>query len=104
MVPIETTRPRQGLYAFLFGKELRTERHDAPMVFPSTNFPVLGIAVLRSASGSMMTFDYGPFLGHGQYDKLGITFFANNKLWCADYGYSGLWLRDPAVVPIYVGT
>ena len=51
MVPTETARPRQGLYAFLFGKELRAERHDAPMVFSSTDFPVLRIAVLRSAIG-----------------------------------------------------
>jgi hypothetical protein len=34
----------------------------------------------------MLTFDYGPLLGHGQPDKMGVTLFANGKLWAADYG------------------
>jgi len=78
---------RNGLYAFLFGKEIPTEVTPPPD--NSVNFPVLGICMLRSTNGAMMTFDYGPFLGHGQRDKMGITLFANNKLWLADYGTPG---------------
>jgi hypothetical protein len=45
--------------------------------------------MLRSTNGAMLSFDYGPFLGHGQRDKTGITLFANRKLWLADYGTPG---------------
>ena len=64
-------------------------------VFKSINFPVLGIAILRQGSDlpadkeMMMTFDYGPLLGHGQPDKMGITLFANGKLGVPDYGTTG---------------
>ena len=37
----------------------------------------------------MMTFDYGPLLGHGQPDKMGVTLFANGKLEVPDYGTTG---------------
>ncbi|MGI8905663.1 MAG: heparinase II/III domain-containing protein [Candidatus Sumerlaeaceae bacterium] len=64
-----------------------------PPGFGASNFPVLGIACLRQPSkrgspelDTMMTFDYGPFLSHGQSDKMGITYFAGNQLLCADYG------------------
>ena len=75
---------REGLYAFLFGQEI--PREVVPPSAASINFPVLGICVLRSTNGAMMTFHYGPFLGHGHHDKMGITLFANQKLWFADYG------------------
>lgn len=78
---------RDGLYAFLLGKEIPATV-PAPAVH-SVNFPVLGICVLRSTNGAMMTFDYGPMLGHGQPDKMGITFFADDNLWAADYGTPG---------------
>lgn len=78
---------RNGLYAFLFGEELSASV-AAPAV-RSVSFPVLGIGVLRSTNGAVMTFDYGPLLGHGQPDKMGITFFADGRLWAADYGTPG---------------
>ena len=78
---------RNGLYAFLFGEELPISV-AAPAV-RSVNFPVLGICVLHSTNGAVMTFDYGPMLGHGQADKMGITFFAAGSLWAADYGTPG---------------
>jgi hypothetical protein len=78
---------RQGIWALLYGKSL--DREFKPPVFQSTNFPVLGIAILRSTNGNMLTFDYGPYLGHGQLDKMGITLFANGKVFCADYGTPG---------------
>lgn len=55
--------------------------------FKSVNFPVLGIAILRTPqSDMMMTFDYGPFLGHGHLDKMGVTLFAKDHVLAADYG------------------
>jgi hypothetical protein len=78
---------RDGLYAFLFGGDVSVQ--TTPPSTASINFPVLGICILRSTNGAMMTFDYGPFLGHGQYDKMGITLFAGQKLWMADYGTPG---------------
>lgn len=78
---------RSGLYAFLFGNAIPTK--VAPPLATSVNFPVLGICLLRSTNAAMLSFDYGPFLGHGQPDKMGITLFANGKLWLADYGTPG---------------
>ena len=49
----------------------------------------------------MMTFHYGPFLGHGHRDKMGITLFANQKLWLADYGTPGY---GSAILPWYQST
>lgn len=77
----------------LYGEKL-PRKVNRP-VFTSTDFPVLGIAVLRQGSQlpthqeMMLTFDYGPFLGHGHPDKMGITLFAKGKLLVADYGTSG---------------
>lgn len=68
---------------FLFG-----EPPPASVVAPvltSTNFPVLGIAILRQGSDvpldkeMFLTFHYGPFRGHGHFDKMGITLFANGQ-------------------------
>lgn len=78
---------RIGMHAFLFGQDLPEQVE--PPARRSINFPVMGICVLRSAGGAMMTFDYGPFLGHGQFDKMGVTLFANDRLWMADYGTPG---------------
>lgn len=91
--------PRKGLFALLQGKPLEGDLHDG--VFHSTDFPVLGIATLRSPSGNMMTFDYGPFLGHGHLDKMGITLFANGRLLVADYGTPGY---GSAILKWYQGT
>ncbi len=78
---------RDGLYAFLFGRDIPATVSPPPAA--SINFPVLGICMLRSTNGAMISFDYGPLLGHGQPDKMGITLFANGKLWMADYGTPG---------------
>ena len=91
--------PRGGLYAFLFGRALPAD--VASPKFESINFPVLGICTLRSGHGAMLTFDYGPFLGHGQLDKMGITLFANGKLWAADYGTPGY---GSSILPWYNAT
>lgn len=64
-------------------------------VFGSTSFPGFGIAILRQGSNlpeereMMLTFHYGPFLGHGHYDKMGITLFANGHMVAPDYGTTG---------------
>ncbi|MDR2037726.1 MAG: heparinase II/III family protein [Bacteroidales bacterium] len=77
----------------LYGEEF--PRRLPKPIFESIDFPVLGIAVLRQGSGlpmekeMVMTFDYGPFLGHGHPDKMGITLFAKGKLLVADYGTTG---------------
>ncbi len=78
---------RNSLEALLFGKDLDIEISEPAL--KSVNFPVLGITILKSPGNSMLTFDYGPFLGHGQLDKMGITLFANDELLSADYGTPG---------------
>jgi hypothetical protein len=90
---------RQGLYAFLLGGDIPSKVTPPPAA--SVNFPVLGICMLRSTNGAMMSFDYGPFLGHGQRDKMGITLFANRKLWLADYGTPGY---GASILPWYQST
>ena len=90
---------RQGLYAFLLGGDIPSKVTPPPAA--SVNFPVLGICMLRSTNGAMMSFDYGPFLGHGQRDKMGITLFANRKLWLADYGTPGY---GASILPCYQST
>lgn len=91
--------PRSGLYAFLFGDTVPA--NAPPLPATSVNFPVLGICILRSTNGSMMTFDYGRFLGHGQLDKMGITLYANDTLWAADYGTPGYGSK---ILPWYKST
>jgi Heparinase II/III-like protein/Alginate lyase len=90
---------RGGLYAFLFGGPIPA--HVTAPLAVSVNFPVLGICMLRSTNGAMMSFDYGPFLGHGQLDKMGVTLFANGKLWLADYGTPGY---GASILPWYQST
>jgi hypothetical protein len=90
---------RNGLYAFVFGEVIPT--NISPPLAASVNFPVLGICLLRSTNGAMMSFDYGPFLGHGQRDKMGITLYANRKLWLADYGTPGY---GASILPWYQST
>ena len=90
---------RNGLYAFLFGEDIPISVTPPPAT--SVNFPVLGICMLRSTNGAMMSFDYGPFLGHGHRDKMGITLFANWKLWLADYGTPGY---GASILPWYQST
>jgi len=68
---------------FLFGEKL-PDFIPAP-VFNSTNFPRLGIAILRQGSDTpldkemFLTFHYGQFSGHGHFDKMGVTLFANGQ-------------------------
>ena len=68
---------------FLFGEKLPASI-PAP-VFGSTDFPGLGIAILRQGSDvpidreMFLTFHYGQFSGHGHYDKMGITLFGNGR-------------------------
>ncbi|MEN6520766.1 MAG: heparinase II/III family protein [Armatimonadota bacterium] len=90
---------RSSFYAFLFGRDLPGRVQEPKLV--STNHPGLGICTLRSGGGSMLTFDYGPFLQHGQLDKMGITLYANNKPLCADYGTPG---SGSAIADYYKGT
>jgi hypothetical protein len=90
---------RQGLYAFLFGGDIPANGTPPPAA--SVNFPVLGICMLRSTNGAMMSFHYGPFLGHGHLDKMGVTLFANRKLWLADYGTPGY---GASILPWYQST
>jgi hypothetical protein len=90
---------RSGFYAFLFGRDIPSK--VAAPAQASINFPVLGICMLRSTNGAMLSFDYGPFLGHGQYDKMGITLFAKQKLWLADYGTPGY---GASILPRYGST
>ncbi len=90
---------RSGLYAFLFGGPILT--NGTPPPGTSVNFPVLGICMLRSTNGATLSFDYGPFLGHGQLDKMGITLFAHRKLWLADYGTPGY---GASILPWYEST
>jgi hypothetical protein len=80
---------RNVLYGETFPKHL-----SAPLL-ESIDFPVLGIAVLREGNRlppekeMIMTFDYGPFLGHGHPDKMNITLFAKGKILVPDYGTTG---------------
>lgn len=82
----ELPQQSDSIYSFLFDGDV--PKDAPPLRLESTNYPVLGIATLR-ATNAMMTFHYGPFLGHGHPDKMGITFFADGKLWAADYGTPG---------------
>jgi hypothetical protein len=68
---------------FLFGE--RMPDSIAAPVFRSTDFPGLGIAIVRQGSDipidreMFLTFHYGRFSGHGHYDKMGITLFGNGQ-------------------------
>lgn len=90
---------RFGVWSLLRGKNLPS--NPQPPAMRSMNFPVLGIAALKSPGGAMMTFDYGPFMGHGQLDKMGITLYANDRLWAADYGTPGY---GSPIITWYTGT
>lgn len=78
---------------FLFGES--SPEPIPPPVFGSTNFPVLGIAILRQGSKipadreMFLTFHYGPWMGHGQLDKMGVTLFANGQPIAPGLGYQG---------------
>jgi len=78
---------RSSFFAFLFGRDL-PGRSGVP-VFKSHNFKRMGICTLRNDDDVMVTFDYGPFLGHGHLDKLSFTLYANNNLLVPDYGTPG---------------
>lgn len=94
---------RDRIWSFIDGSP---EPVDAPMPeIRSHNFPVLGISILRTSEPlerqTMMTFDYGRFLGHGQPDKMGVTLFSQNRVICADYGTPSY---GSALLPYYTGT
>lgn len=91
---------RTSFYAFLFGRDL-PGRSGTP-VFYSHDFDTYGSSVLRNGDNIMVTFDHGPFLGHGHLDKLSFTLYANSELLVPDYGTPGYgskivgWYRDTA--------
>lgn len=92
-------------WLFVLDRELPAEI-PAPS-FGSVNFDNLGVAVLRSGSAAdaggetVLTFDYGRMLGHGQPDKMGVTLFARGRLLAADYGTPSY---GSAILPYYKGT
>lgn len=74
------------LYGFLLGQE--QPETPAEPVFKSTNYTNFGLCTLRN-DRAMLTFHYGRFLGHGHYDKLSFTLYANDELLVQDYGTPG---------------
>lgn len=90
---------RNGLWTMLRGGSLDGDLRRPEL--RSINYPVLGIATLRSDDRTMLTFDYGPHMGHGQADKMGITLWAHGKLLVADYGTPGY---GSASLSWYTGT
>lgn len=64
-----------------------------PLATNSMNLSDAGLAILRVGEGaeqSCVFFDYGPHGGgHGHYDKLNITLFANGREWLLDSGRIG---------------
>ncbi len=91
-------------WALLHGVDL-PESPEPPPLKPH-DFDHLGIAVLRNDPWTagppiMLTFDYGPYLGHGQLDKLGVTLYGLNRLLAADYGTPGY---GSEIMPYYHGS
>jgi len=64
-----------------------------PLETKSINLPDAGLAVLRAGEGAdqaCVFFDYGQHGGgHGHFDKLNITLFANRREWLLDTGRIG---------------
>lgn len=91
---------RTSFYAFLFGRDL-PGRSGTP-VFCSLDFDHYGTSILRNSDDIMVTFDHGPFMGHGHLDKMSFTLYANDNLMVPDYGTPGYgsqivnWYRDTA--------
>jgi hypothetical protein len=83
----DLSRARGGIYAFLHGAELPSTTTQPTL--RSLDFQAIGICMLRSTNGAMLTFDHGRHFGHGQPDTLGVTLFANDRLWIPDYGTPG---------------
>jgi hypothetical protein len=98
-VMFHTLFSRSSLYAFLFGRDL--PGRVVELTLASTVFEGLGVGILRSDAGTVITFNYGPFLEHGQRDKLSITLYANRRVLCADYGTPGY---GASVTDYYMGT
>lgn len=90
---------RNSLYALLFGRDLPGRL--APPDLVSAHFPGLGTCVLRAGDEAFLTFDYGPFLGHGHLDKMSITFAAHGQVLVPDYGTPGYGSK---IMPWFVGT
>ncbi len=82
----ETNSVRNTRNALLIGGDLLANLPTPS--FKSANTTTLGICALRSPE-TMMTFHYGPFVGHGHIDKMAVTLWAHGKLWAADYGTQG---------------
>jgi hypothetical protein len=65
----------------------------SPFESKSIDLPDIGLAVLRAGEGTDQTcvfFDYGQHGGgHGHFDKLNITLFANGREWLLDTGRIG---------------
>jgi len=78
---------RRSYFAFLFGRDL--PGRSSPPVMKSHDFHHIGICTLRRDDEIMVTFDYGPFYGHGHLDKLSFTLYARDTLLLPDYGTPG---------------
>ncbi|QDU96657.1 heparinase II/III domain-containing protein [Lignipirellula cremea] len=69
-----------------------------PLETASIDLANVGLAVLRAGKGAEQTcvfFDYGRHgEGHGHYDKLNITLFANGREWLLDPGRIGYSFKE----------
>ncbi|MCE9604410.1 MAG: heparinase II/III family protein [Planctomycetia bacterium] len=76
--------------AEMLGPEAKPEW---PLETKTVDLSALGITILRAGSGpeqACVFFDYGKHGdGHGHYDKLNITLFANGREWLLDPGRIG---------------
>lgn len=78
---------RPYLFSFLYGQPILPTPTQ-----PALNSNVLkevGYGVLRAGTGddaSYTLLDFGPFGGHGHYDKLNVVFYQNRNLSMADLG------------------
>ncbi len=81
---------RPQLLAELMGPEAKVR---SPLPEDSLNLADNGLAILRAGTGPDQTcvfFDYGEHgAGHGHFDKLNITLFANGREWLLDTGRIG---------------
>lgn len=75
---------RSSLNAFLFGRDL-PGRVQSPKP-SSTDFPSLGVGIVRSDDDSMLTFHYGSSGENGHLDQLGFTLYSHGKVRVPDYG------------------
>jgi len=81
-------RPRDSVYALLFGAETLPPVAEADRT--SINLPDSGLAILRPAEGVDLLLKYGPHGGgHGHPDKLSLTGWAHGWRFSPDLGTPG---------------